>query len=747
MEVDADAALDGFLSDQARVRQQASVALERREELDPGRLVADLSRRIRATSGCGGSSLSVAAGTSGDVRTVAAVLLRKVLKRTADRLFNPSDTRFEEPWTRAGLGDLLLEALAASVPDPRLRRHVAEAVATAASSLFIRRRAWPEFALLLAQWCEQSLNERSVVLQILESLRDEAEGSVEAAVNVVGDGHGNAGVAIAGEESDAHDVGKGRSDGSVAAVRAGSSSGEDPSASLCALLAFLEDHAGALHSLLAGALRDPVDDVAQDAAARIYAFCVADAHVPGVLKAAVRDLAHVFAEVVGVERTSREGCAEAFDATDITARDTREPMMSVSAAATVAAEVFAESNALASPGRPYCSCRESCLQAIALAVRAEPDAWSQATGPAMDALPARLAAIATETRATPEVRCAALTALVELSAAASETAAKSSDCEDCESAHELMTHTAATILAIFAELPMDAATETWAETADDEGDGEAAGRNGDGANEATEEENLVIEGTESLFNAALDVSVRLIANGGTAMDVLQTAAVELLAHESWQARHAALLLLLRLACCPGEDGGGGVVTQAQSSAKAAARHMSHSHPRVRWAAFEVWGRLFMIVPEAPSALIDESIEALLTAASSDEPYLRIRRRSLLTLVLAASCPEPSFRLVHVEPIFRRVLLPLAASPDASVRDACVTIARGLAVALGVGTLSSPECSPEEFLEATAQGVAHLWRDLAEALAAGAAASASVDGNAVQESQGGSADIAWPVDWR
>merc|ERR1712185_723910 len=104
------------------------------------------------------------------------------------------------------------------------------------------------------------------------------------------------------------------------------------------------------------------------------------------------------------------------------------------------------------------------------------------------------------------------------------------------------------------------------------------------------------------------------------------------------------------------------------------------------------------------------------AAGPNEQYLRVRRRGLLVLLMAASGCTPPFTPPQVEPIFRQVLIPQGSSPDASIRDACANIARGVVIALGGG--GDGACSEEDILDMACSGVSCLWRELVEALAVG-----------------------------
>uniref|UniRef100_A0A6T9BVF2 HEAT repeat-containing protein 1 n=1 Tax=Pyrodinium bahamense TaxID=73915 RepID=A0A6T9BVF2_9DINO len=329
-------------------------------------------------------------------------------------------------------------------------------------------------------------------------------------------------------------------------------------------------------------------------------------------------------------------------------------------------------------------------------------------------LPLSLAEAACEVAAGPAVRGAALVALLELLDATATTP------EGCDFADELAAHATATAAGILAELPSDEATDEWAEAEDEDTAEDAAsvGRPGEAPEEA-------------LLEAALDAAGRLAGRGGAGAEGLRTAAAELLAREVWQARHAGLLILLRLACAAPQDEIAG-----RAAAAAALQHFAHLHPRVRWAALEVWARLLAAGLSAPVEFFQEALEALIVAAGEDH-YVRVQRRGLLVLLLMTSRPElPLLPAERAEPLFCRVLLPHAASPAAEVRQACAGIAQGLAVAIGLA-----DGERGSAMEGDAPKLFALWHELKEALERGAVAAMAGAGG-VED-----AEIEWPADWR
>ncbi|CAE8589485.1 unnamed protein product, partial [Polarella glacialis] len=71
---------------------------------------------------------------------------------------------------------------------------------------------------------------------------------------------------------------------------------------------------------------------------------------------------------------------------------------------------------------------------------------------------------------------------------------------------------------------------------------------------------------------------------------------------------------------------------SDAAAEAAMRHFGHVHPRVRWAALEVWARLLSMHIMAPIKFFEQASEALFAAAGADT-YNRVRQRGLLVLML------------------------------------------------------------------------------------------------------------------
>eukprot|EP00929_Paragymnodinium_shiwhaense_P066130 TRINITY_DN3314_c0_g2_i1.p1 TRINITY_DN3314_c0_g2~~TRINITY_DN3314_c0_g2_i1.p1 ORF type:complete len:691 (-),score=153.98 TRINITY_DN3314_c0_g2_i1:23-2095(-) len=690
MEVDAAAALDGFLSRQPDVRKRSQDALQRWERADPGALAKFLAAHVAAmpmlaeSVGCSHSSrspapvaeqldadeilsagISLADNSKENARVLAAVLLRKVLVRNGNALLGLAE--------QAGgarlppLQKCLLDALSASLPEEPVCKSAADAVVVAASAIFASGEAWPEFAVLLAQWCEGGKAARAVVLHILEQLRDEAE---DVSEDEAADSprHGKADTTVDGDAST--DLEEAESCGNAASKR------RCPEESLCALLAFLEDHGGALHTLLTTALREETDGHVREAAARMYAYCASDSRVPEVLRTSVRDIAAVLAEVL-VENVDTTG-----------------------------------------------AWREACYQAVALAARADPTAWcsgNAGSAAALSSLPASLAASGVDATASPELRSAALAALLELLTAADLQAAADGNSMD-EAVQELVAHAVATVAALFAELPDDEDTNMWAETADD----------GDGCDALPEKST---EGTEALLESALDAAERLACRGGEAVAGLRVAAGELLGRQAWQGQHGALLILLRVACASPEHDSISLL----ETLRAALRSFSHVHPRVRWAALEVWVRLLVVSQSFPEQLFAEAFEGLMLLAGTSEQYLRVRRRALLVLVVAASRPMPLYCTAHAEPLFECVLLPCARAQDISLREAACHIAEGLIASLGGG--GAEASPPEEILAMVAPTSTCLWEQFREALAQCEQASSKGD-ILVTDGQ-----VEWPAHWR
>jgi len=258
-------------------------------------------------------------------------------------------------------------------------------------------------------------------------------------------------------------------------------------------------------------------------------------------------------------------------------------------------------------GRTLAAPKEVFLHTIALAARADPIAWLSTSNPALASLPVE-----------EQIRGAALTALMELADAtfASITETACNPEVQCE-AQELLTHAVASVSGLLAEVPSDDNTDKWAEISDED-----------------------LPGTEhdALLDHALDAAGRLVQRGDFAFAGLQAAIMQLKACRCWQAIHGMLLVQLRVAC--GDAAGNGDGVAAQEAASAALHHMGHMHPRVRWAALEVWARLLAGGSHAPLALFDGALDALVMAAANDQ-YMRVRRRSLLVLMLVSNsspCP-------------------------------------------------------------------------------------------------------------
>merc|ERR1719247_365388 len=310
MEVDCDAALDGFLSDNAEVRRRASEALERWRVRDPGGLMAMLASRIAAANEIQG-------------RTLAAVLLRKVLEKSEMHLLS---TGGSTPCCWPALGERVLQALSSVVEDDEVRGPAADVVATAASIQLARGHHWPELAKLMVRWCSGGRGERAAVLRILEHFSDETRQG--------GDGSDNRDIAT------------------------------------IVLLALAQEQSNSLAVLLEASLRDHVEEASRDSAARIYAHCVAHSEALVPLHESLRDTAAVLAEAAATPSASSSasihkpgGCSDECDGGTFS---------------------------------------EACLQAVALATRAEPAAWAPlalAASGVEASLPACLMTILRETRA------------------------------------------------------------------------------------------------------------------------------------------------------------------------------------------------------------------------------------------------------------------------------------------------------------------------------------------------------------
>merc|ERR1712194_517406 len=121
---------------------------------------------------------------------------------------------------------------------------------------------------------------------------------------------------------------------------------------------------------------------------------------------------------------------------------------------------------------------------------------------------------------------------------------------------------------------------------------------------------------------------------------------------------------------------------------------------------------------APLLIFDQAFEHLLSLAGEDQ-YARVRRRSLLVLLFFATSPESPFTAAHVEPLFKRVLIPQAASHDPDVREACSNIAQRLAIILGILAVGANEGMVIDeniaLSDGGGAGLSHLWQELSEAL--------------------------------
>lgn len=425
-----------------------------------------------------------------------------------------------------------------------------------------------------------------------------------------------------------------------------------PQTWFCALLASLEDQDGALHKLLSSAFLYGQDDVSLGAAARVYLLCTTGPDVPEQLRLAVCNLAPTLGEAVVQCRT---------------------PL-------------------------------EACLQAVALAARADPSAWA---GTAATGLPTALAQAVMNNAAEPLARSAAMAALLELLPALDADCGLNSIFDE-ETVGELLAHITASTAGLLAELPHEEATSTWAEGVD---------------GEEIQPASTDCEGDPfgELLDAALDSAERLAARGGPAAMGIRAAAQQLLQGEAWQARHGGLLLLLRLAAVPESisNAEAPVESCASVAAEAALAHLGHVHPRVRWAALEVWARLLSMGLLMPTNLSEFALDALLGLASK-EPYLRVRRRGLLVLLLVASL-VPARLESRADLIFGEVLIPQAESKEDDVRLACSDIAKAL--------------------QKATEGRPELWGQFQEAHQRGAACDA--DMHELQKA----AEIEWPPDWR
>ena len=545
-----------------------------------------------------------------------------------------------------------------------MRRQTADATAAAASMHLAQGKAWPEFAALLVRCCSGDRGQRAAVLQILEQLRDEAEQG--------GAAEGTALPSIA--------------------EQGGASQGEGRVASLHALLASLEEHGGALHTLISLSLEDDGDRASRAAAARIYALCVTGA--PEALREPVRDLAPVLAAAVSAP--PGPGCPDLLG-------DLAEE----------------EGTDLQVPGAQC----ESCLQAVTLSAHADPALWAtlSVAREGVRELPRALAATVGDASLDPSVRSAALAALVEL-----VDAVHAGGIEE-EAAMGLAAEAVSAAVGVLGDLPADEATADWAEAIDEQV-GAPGGEDGC-ASEA-----------EALFDAALDAARHLASHAG-AVDALRGASAALLGRESWQARHGGLLGCLQLAWAVGTDG----AVHDGDVAVVAMRHFDHVHPRVRWAALEVWARLFSVGVQTPLRYLGEALGTLMDIAADDQ-YVRVRRRCLLVLVMAATsarvpqedaaadaaAARPPLDPAQVAALFRRVLIPQAASYDPDIRQACADIGQALAVGG-----ESPEGGGGAGAAEDAEFRPH-WEELCAALAR-----ANEDEGPGEEAS----KIEWPADWR
>jgi len=331
-------------------------------------------------------------------------------------------------------------------------------------------------------------------------------------------------------------------------------------------------------------------------------------------------------------------------------------------------------------------------------------------------------------------RAAALAALIELIVASCEAAATDLNAMDGDLVEETAPQILPGLRKILLDFPEDDGTEAWAEGADED------------ANAPGDKEHADDEGVGMLWDGALDACGRLLAHGGGAVGSrvsLHCMGAELLLCEAWQARHSGLLLQLRLACGEAAAASSGEGEAAVASTYAeAARHFHHSHPRVRWASLEVWARL-LAAGLAPSRQAFDSAFESLAALGATDHYLRVRRRGLLVFLLAAA-EGAVLTPAHAEPLFRKVLIPQAASPDDDIRDACARIAQGFAGALG---WIQPTGEDAPTLPETCAGYAEftiLWQEMTQAVGRGATDAAGM-GDQTGAVESGA--IEWPHEWR
>lgn len=614
MEPDLAADLGGFLSKNAEVRRRAGDALQRWQRSNASGFASALLARVSSNAGL-------------EERVLASVLLRKTIAQSSEKLLG--DGVGDSAWASSGFGDALLEALSTATPDPMLRRHVAEVVAAAASLQFQAGRAWPELALLLARWCKASGTERAVVLHVLEELSDEAD-VIEADVP----------------------------DENMTSCVNGFTSAYT-------LLPFLEDHAGALHSLLSAALVDEADKTSRDAAARIYALCASGRGVPAPLQASVVDLAPVLAEAVIAQGRAQD-----------TARHQAQPRS------------------------------EACFHAVALAVRADPAAWAFAGSTDLAQV---LEGVAVDSMVEVSSRSAAFAALVELATMPQVYV---------ETAPDATSRAVSVLIRVLVEFPGDEETDEWAEdlTSDDVIN---VVQLGDEAPDAA---------ADGFHEAALDAAGRLACSNGEAFLQLRTEVGELLTRQVWQARHGGLLVLLRLACASEVAAS---IEIATCAASVAAENFCNVHPRVRWAALEVWARLLASGFSLPNDL-SSSLNTILSLIAGDL-YARVQRRGLFVLVLLTTCDHVSITSSDAESIYRRVLLPLVASPDPVLRAASTRISNGLSAALSLEDADSDQGAKAGLL---------ALRSEFDGIARGVAGMAT--GLADEEPV---VDIDWPADWQ
>merc|ERR1712232_153034 len=176
----------------------------------------------------------------------------------------------------------------------------------------------------------------------------------------------------------------------------------------------------------------------------------------------------------------------------------------------------------------------------------------------------------------------------------------------------------------------------------------------------------------------------------------------------------------------------------------AQQHLNSIHPRVRWAALEVWARMLSRGLVAPCQSFDATLESLMAIASRDQ-YTRVRRRALLVLLFFTNCADTPLAASHVEPVFRRVLIPLASSHDEDIRTVCFNIGQQLVTWFGLTDRQIQQGCTEhargaEIAASIPSEFVPLWNELEEAVSR---ANATHGAGGYEDT----CDISWPVDWR